>query len=105
MSANRRQVGGTHYKDDPIGHWDYCLVNQVPYMEAQIIKYIVRHKKKNGIEDLKKAIHYTEKLIEWEGMSKQERILAMKKQMEELMMEEENAEKSIKSRIRGRRGI
>jgi len=63
--ANDTQVGGEHYRS-PIQHWDYVLANEIPYMEAQIIKYVTRWRKKNGIEDLHKARHFLEKLIEWE---------------------------------------
>lgn len=63
--ANDRQVGGAHYRS-PIQHWDYVLANDIPYLEAQIIKYVTRHRKKNGLQDLEKAQHFLEKLIEEE---------------------------------------
>ena len=63
MSANEKQVGGEHYKS-PIQHWDYVLANNIPYMEAQIIKYLTRWRKKNGLQDLEKAQHFLTKLIE-----------------------------------------
>lgn len=66
MSANERQVGGSHYKGAPVQHWDFVLMHQIPYMEAQVIKYVMRWRKKNGVEDLRKAAHFIEKLIEWE---------------------------------------
>lgn len=64
MKANDRQVGGAHYHSE-IQHWDFVLANDIPYMEAQIIKYVYRWRKKGGIQDLKKAQHFLEKLIEW----------------------------------------
>ncbi len=67
MGANSRQVGGDHYRSQ-IQHWDYVLANRIPYMEAQVIKYVTRWRKKGGISDLKKAQHFLEKLIEWETM-------------------------------------
>ncbi len=66
MSANERQVGGDHYQKQKIQHWDFVLSNNIPYMEAQIIKYVSRWRDKNGFEDLEKAKHFLEKLIEWE---------------------------------------
>lgn len=63
--ANDRQVGGAHYQS-PIQHWDYVLANDIPYLEAQIIKYVTRHKRKNGLQDLEKARHFLDKLIEVE---------------------------------------
>lgn len=64
-SANDRQVGGTHYQST-IQHWDYVVANDIPYLEAQVIKYLTRWRKKNGIEDVYKAQHYLQKLIEVE---------------------------------------
>lgn len=65
MAANDRQVAGAHYLS-PIQHWDYVLANDIPYLEAQVIKYLTRWRKKNGLEDILKAQHYLEKLIEVE---------------------------------------
>lgn len=65
-TANTRQVGGDHYKKQGIQHWDYIIANRIPYMEAQVIKYLSRWRDKNGLEDLRKAQHYLEKLIESE---------------------------------------
>lgn len=64
-SANDRQVGGEHYKAD-IQHWDFVLANGLGYLEGQISKYVTRWRKKNGMQDLYKARHYLEKLIEVE---------------------------------------
>ena len=63
-SANDKQVGGTHYKGAVVQHWDFVKMHNIPYMEAQIIKYTMRWRAKNGLEDLKKAAHFLEKLIE-----------------------------------------
>jgi len=64
-SANSKQVGGYHYAS-PIQHWDFVIANDIPYMEAQIMKYVFRHRMKGGVQDLKKAQHFLEKLIEVE---------------------------------------
>jgi hypothetical protein len=61
-NPNDRQVGGEHYKSS-YQHWDLMVDNQVPYIPAQVTKYTTRWKKKNGAQDVEKAIHYTEKLI------------------------------------------
>jgi hypothetical protein len=66
VKANDEQVGGKHYKGKPIEHWDFVLMHSIPYLEAQIIKYVMRHKQKNGMEDLRKAQHFLAKLIEHE---------------------------------------
>jgi len=66
MAANDKQEGGAHYKGAPVEHWDFVIMHDIPYMEAQIIKYMMRWRKKNGIEDLRKARHFVDKLIEVE---------------------------------------
>lgn len=65
MTANNKQVGGSHYKSK-MECWDYILSNDLGYLEGTAIKYITRWKKKNGVEDIQKAIHFLEKLIEVE---------------------------------------
>ena len=65
MSANEKQVGGSHYKA-PIECWDYILANNIGYLEGTAIKYLTRWRKKGGLNDIKKAIHFLEKLIETE---------------------------------------
>lgn len=54
-----RQVGGSHYVS-PAQHVSFCQRNRIPWCEAAAIKYIVRHRKKNGKQDLEKAVHYLE---------------------------------------------
>lgn len=63
MGANEIQVGGTHYKTD-YEHWDWVEDLCLPYLEAQTTRYIMRARKKNGVEDLKKSIHYVDKMLE-----------------------------------------
>lgn len=65
MKANDRQVGGNHYAA-PSGfqHWDFVAANGLNYFEGQITKYVARCRKKNGMEDLKKAMHFLEKYME-----------------------------------------
>ena len=64
MTANEEQVGGRHYIEKSIQPWDYIIANQMGYLEGNIIKYISRYKDKGGLDDLIKASHYLEKLIE-----------------------------------------
>ena len=64
MSANERQVGGTHYQSNYI-HWDWVLAIRMGYLEANATKYLARWDKKGvPLQDLEKALHYVEKLIE-----------------------------------------
>lgn len=64
--ANAVQVAGSHYKSKAIQPWDYIASNGLGYFEGNVVKYISRHRDKGGLEDLKKARHYLDKLIELE---------------------------------------
>lgn len=66
MSARDEQIGGNHYKDMPIQPIEFIVKNNIPFMEGNIIKYICRHKNKNGKEDIKKVIHYCKLILELE---------------------------------------
>ena len=63
-SALDIQEGGDHYKGYPIQPVEYCQKNGIQFMEGNAIKYLTRHQDKNGAEDLKKAIHYTQLALE-----------------------------------------
>jgi hypothetical protein len=63
-SVNDIQHGGDHYKNRAIQPWDYVIANDMGYLEGTIVKYITRYKDKNGVEDLMKARHFLDKLIE-----------------------------------------
>lgn len=62
-SANSRQIGGDHYRSDYI-HWDFVIRTKMGYLEGCATKYLSRWKKKGGVVDLKKALHFVDKLIE-----------------------------------------
>lgn len=69
VRANDIQFGGTHYKTDKgrEEHWDRVWrLFGAGYFIGCITKYVERYQKKNGIEDLQKARHYIDKLIELE---------------------------------------
>jgi hypothetical protein len=60
------QVGGEHYKDMAIQPVEFIHANGIGYMEGNVIKYVTRWRKKNGLADLQKARHYIDLLIEME---------------------------------------
>lgn len=66
-TALNDQVGGEHYKNKPIQPIEYCHKNKLGPCESAVVKYVTRWREKNGIEDLKKAKHYIDLLIEMEG--------------------------------------
>ena len=65
-SALDKQVSGSHYKDKGIQPIVYIHANNLGFCEGNVVKYITRHKEKNGAADIKKAIHYLELLLELE---------------------------------------
>lgn len=65
--ANDRQVGGDHYnKYGEIQPWDLWWMYRMNPFQANVVKYAMRYRDKDGIKDLEKAKHYIEKLIELE---------------------------------------
>lgn len=66
QSALTTQVGGSHYKDMPIQPAEYCHRNGIGKLEGDVIAYVSRWRKKNGIEDLKKARHTLDIILELE---------------------------------------
>ena len=66
LSSLTTQVGGSHYKEFKIQPVEFCFLNNIPYLEATAIKYLCRWRNKNGIEDLLKAKHFIDLLIELE---------------------------------------
>ena len=70
MSSLDIQVAGGHYKDLKIQPVEYIHANGLGYCEGAVIKYVSRWRNKNGIEDLKKARHFIDLLIELETHGK-----------------------------------
>ena len=65
-AASEIQVGGSHYRDFAIQPAEFIHKNAIGFLAGNVIKYVCRHGKKNGVEDLKKARHYIDLLIEHE---------------------------------------
>ena len=64
MSVYNKQIGGSHYKNMKIQPSKFINDNKLLFAEGNAIKYICRPAHKGGKEDLKKAIHYIEMIIE-----------------------------------------
>jgi hypothetical protein len=67
--ASAVQVGGDHYRALAIQPWDAMQAWMSReafegFLTGNVIKYVARHKAKGGVEDLRKARHYLDKLIE-----------------------------------------
>ena len=65
MKSKERVVHPKHYNKG-VEMWDYAYSHKLDFFEGNIVKYVTRWKDKNGIEDLKKAKTYLDKLIELE---------------------------------------
>ena len=64
--ANNGQIGGDHYQtgEGKMQHWDWCWQQKYDQFQYCISKYVDRHKRKNGLQDLYKARHHLDKYIE-----------------------------------------
>jgi hypothetical protein len=63
------QVAGTHYKDLAIQPVQYIRANNLDFFEGNVIKYVTRWRHKGGVQDLRKARHYLDMLIEFETLA------------------------------------
>lgn len=63
-NPNEIQVGGDHYKNSAVQHWDIMTYYGPDWFVGNATKYVYRWRKKNGLQDLEKAAHYLDKLIE-----------------------------------------
>lgn len=66
MSSFDIQVGGSHYKDMAIQPLEFITANGLDFVQGNVVKYVVRYKHKGGLQDLKKARHYIDLMIELE---------------------------------------
>ena len=66
QAASAIQVGGDHYKDLAIQPAEFVHRNRIPYLEGSVIYYVTRWRTKNGLEDLRKARHTLDLMIEIE---------------------------------------
>ena len=62
----RKQVNGTHYEKMAIQPVEYIRANGLDFFEGNVVKYISRHRTKNGAEDVKKAIDYCLMILEYD---------------------------------------
>lgn len=73
-SSLTEQVGGGHYKKYKIQPVEYAMANGLNYCQANAVKYVTRYRDKGGLEDLRKAIHNIELLIELEENDRAEQV-------------------------------
>lgn len=70
--ALSKQVAGNHYKECKIQPVEYIHANGLDFFQGSVIKYVTRFRRKNGREDLEKAKHFIDLLIELEYGNKKE---------------------------------
>lgn len=73
MKASQTQQGGDHYKKYVIQPTEFIHRNEIGFIEGNVIKYVLRHRDKNGKQDLLKAKHYIDLLLEYEYATEHER--------------------------------
>jgi len=65
MSSLEKQVGGNHYKKFKIQPIEFIILNNLNFLEGNVVKYVCRYRFKDGLRDLEKAKHYIKMLIEF----------------------------------------
>ena len=73
MSVWKKQIGGQHYIKYKIQPSHFVVENKLLYPEGSVIKYILRHQDKGGKQDLEKAIHFIEMIMERDYGEKKEK--------------------------------
>lgn len=71
--ASEVQEGGNHYRKYAIQPTEFIHKNDIGFIEGNVIKYVLRHRDKNGKQDLLKARHYIDLLLEYEYATEYER--------------------------------
>ena len=66
MESLKTQIGGDHYKTMAIQPVEYIIANQLGFVEGAVVKYVSRWRAKNGVDDLRKARHLLDIMIESE---------------------------------------
>ncbi len=64
MSALDIQEGGDHYRKMKIQPIEFIQANELDFLQGNVVKYITRHKNKNGAADVRKALHYCQLILE-----------------------------------------
>ena len=64
MSAYKKQIGGNHYRKYKVQPSQFVTENKLLYPEGCVIKYVIRHQDKGGKQDLEKAKHMIDMIIE-----------------------------------------
>jgi len=66
MTALDKQVGGNHYREKSIQPITYIHANNLSFCSGNVVKYITRYKDRGGADDVRKALHYCQLILELE---------------------------------------
>jgi len=83
-NAYKKQIGGSHYQNFKIQPSKFVIENELLYPEGCVIKYILRHRLKGKKQDLEKAIHFIEMIIERDYLEKKDFLEEAEKEKKEL---------------------
>ena len=93
MKPYDKLIGGSHYQKFKIQPSKFVIENELLYPEGCVIKYILRHRLKGKKEDLKKAIHFIEMIIERDYSEQKDFLEEAEKEKKEL---DESYQESVK---------
>jgi hypothetical protein len=65
-TAIDKQVAGDHYRKYKIQPVEFCIANDIGFLAGNVIKYVCRYRDKGGAEDIKKARHYLDLILQFE---------------------------------------
>ena len=101
MKPYDKQIGGSHYQKFKIQPSKFVIENELLYPEGCVIKYILRHRLKGKKQDLEKAIHFIEMIIERDYPQKDflEEAEKEKKELEESYQESNDKPKNVNQKI------
>jgi len=93
MKPYDKQIGGSHYQKFKIQPSKFVIENELLYPEGCAIKYIIRHRLKGKKQDLEKAIHFIEMIIERDYSEQKDFLEEAEKEKKEL---EESYRESVR---------
>ena len=96
--AYNKQIGGTHYQKFKIQPSKFVIENELLYPEGCVIKYILRHRLKGKKQDLKKAIHFIEMIIERDYSEKKDFLEEAEKEKKDLEESYQEAKRQTEER-------
>ncbi len=84
--ANEKQVGGDHYARGNFQTWDFIELAELGFLEGNVIKYLTRWERKGTPkQDLEKAEHYLQKLVEEAKQGRRPRGFARNNELEDYL--------------------